>query len=405
MVIAGRRGFVNLPTTNQDDRDEAIDDALADHPDNGDLIAGVVTSVNAKQVVVTFVNADPATITGDGLRFPAAGLRSNASAAVRLKPGSIVRVVQDAKGNWSITQLPQVEGALVSLVPQDGAIRALIGGFDYNKNKFNHVTQAWRQPGRVSSRSSIRRRWKGLGPATIINDAPLYFPPTTPGGDAWEPKDDDQPDGPMSMRTALQKSKNLVFDPYPFLHRHEVRAGLRHAEVRFRCRQDAAVPAACAGRRSCHPAATGRWIFGVRQRRLADQSVPDWRSADAHGTVISRANPLIAGSNAPQTLEPRNAYVMNSLLHSVATGGTGAGTNVLKRNDLQGKTGTTNDAKDGWFAGYQHQLVAVAWMGWTSRSRSAAESLAHSLRCRSGWSSCNGRLPRSRSSKWRCPMV
>src|SRR6202049_1320875 len=206
----GPEGFVNLPP-NQDDRDEAIDDALADHPDNGDLIAGVVTSVNPKQVVVTFVNADPATVTGDGLRFAAAGLRSNASAGGRLQPGSIVRVVQDAKGNWSITQLPQVEGALVSLVPQDGAIRALIGGFDYNKNKFNHVTQAWRQPGSSFKpfiySASIE---KGLGPATIINDAPLYFPPTSPGGQAWEPKDDDQPEGPMSMRTALQKSKNLV---------------------------------------------------------------------------------------------------------------------------------------------------------------------------------------------------
>jgi len=174
----GPEGFVNLPT-NQDDRDEAIDDALADHPDNGDLIAGVVTSVNAKQVVVTFVNADPATITGDGLRFVAAGLRNNASAAVRIKPGSIVRVMQDAKNNWSITQLPQVEGALVSLVPQDGAIRALVGGFDYNKNKFNHVTQAWRQPGSSFKpfiySASLE---KGLGPATIINDAALYFPPT-----------------------------------------------------------------------------------------------------------------------------------------------------------------------------------------------------------------------------------
>jgi penicillin-binding protein 1A len=127
---------------------------------------------------------------------------------VRLKPGSIVRVVQDAKGNWSITQLPQVEGALVSLVPQDGAIRALIGGFDYNKNKFNHVTQAWRQPGSSFKpfiySASLE---KGLGPATIINDAPLYFPPTSPGGDAWEPKDDDQPDGPMSMRTPCRSRR------------------------------------------------------------------------------------------------------------------------------------------------------------------------------------------------------
>jgi penicillin-binding protein 1A len=360
----GPEGFVNLPT-NQDDRDEAIDDALADHPDNGDLVAGVVTSVNAKQVVVTFVNADPATITGDGLRFVAAGLRSNASAAVRIKPGSIVRVMQDAKGNWSITQLPQVEGALVSLVPQDGAIRALVGGFDYNKNKFNHVTQAWRQPGSSFKpfiySASLE---KGLGPATIINDAPLYFPPTTPGGQAWEPKDDDQPDGPMSMRTALQKSKNLV--SIRILSYIGTKYAQDYVTKNFGFDVDKTPPylplALGAGLVTPLQLAGGYSVFANGGSRINPYLIGE--VADARGTVISRANPLIAGSNAPQTLEPRNAYIMNSLLHSVATGGTGAGTNVLKRNDLQGKTGTTNDAKDGWFAGYQHQLVAIAWMGY-----------------------------------------
>jgi penicillin-binding protein 1A len=360
----GPEGFVNLPP-NQDDRDEAIDDALADHPDNGDLIAGVATSVSAKQVVVTFVNADPATITGDGLRFVAAGLRSNASAAVRIKPGSIVRVVQDAKGNWSITQLPQVEGALVSLVPQDGAIRALVGGFDYNKNKFNHVTQAWRQPGSSFKpfiySASLE---KGLGPATIINDAPLYFPPTTPGGDAWEPKDDDQPDGPMSMRTALQKSKNLV--SIRILSYIGTKYAQDNDTQKIGFDVDKTPPylplALGAGLVTPLQMAGGYSVFANGGSRINPYLIGE--VADARGTVISRANPLIAGSNAPQTLEPRNAYVMNSLLHSVATGGTGSGTNVLKRNDLQGKTGTTNDAKDGWFAGYQHQLVAIAWMGY-----------------------------------------
>jgi penicillin-binding protein 1A len=360
----GPEGFVALPT-DADDRDEAIDDALADHPDNGDLVAAVVTSVNAKQVVVEFVNGDPATISGDGLRFAATSLRSNAPNAVRIKPGSIVRVIKDANNNWSITQLPQVEGALVSLVPQDGAIRALVGGFDFNKNKFNHVTQAWRQPGSSFKpfiySASLE---KGLGPATIINDAPLYFPPTSPGGQAWEPKDDDQPDGPMSMRTALEKSKNLV--SIRILSFIGTKYAQEYVTQKFGFDVDKTPPylplALGAGLVTPLQLAGGYSVFANGGSRINPYLIGE--VDDARGAVISRANPLVAGANAPQSLEPRNAYVMNSLLHSVATSGTGAGTSVLKRDDLSGKTGTTNDAKDGWFAGYQHQLVAIAWMGY-----------------------------------------
>ncbi|MGA3246745.1 MAG: transglycosylase domain-containing protein, partial [Paraburkholderia sp.] len=206
----GPEGYVDLPPPG-DDRDQAIDDALTDHPDNGEIVAAVVTAAGPKEVTAQFLDGTEATINGDGLRFVTTALSARATAAQRIKPGSIIRVVADDQGNWQITQLPQVEGALVSLTPQDGAIRALIGGFDFNKNKFNHVTQAWRQPG-SSFKPFIYSAAldKGLGPATIINDAPLYFPPSSPGGDPWEPKDDDQPDGPMPMRVALEKSKNLV---------------------------------------------------------------------------------------------------------------------------------------------------------------------------------------------------
>jgi penicillin-binding protein 1A len=360
----GPEGFVNLPP-DADDRDEAIDDALSDHPDNGDLVAAVVTSASPKQVVAEFVNGDQATITADGLRFVAAGLRTNATQALRIRPGSIVRLVKDAKDNWTITQLPQVEGALVSLVPQDGAIRALIGGFDFNKNKFNHITQAWRQPGSSFKpfiySASLE---KGLGPATIINDAPLYFPPAGPGQDAWEPKDDDQPEGPMSMRAALEKSKNLV--SIRILSFIGTKYAQEYVTKNFGFDVDKTPPylplALGAGLVTPLQLAGGYSVFANGGSRINPYLIAE--VADARGAVISRAAPLVAGSNAPQTIEPRNAYVINSLLHSVATAGTGAGTNVLKRNDLEGKTGTTNDAKDGWFAGYQHQLLAVAWMGY-----------------------------------------
>jgi penicillin-binding protein 1A len=360
----GPEGYVELPPPG-DDRDQAIDDALTDHPDNGEIVAAVVTDANPKQVQAQFVDGTEATVNPDGLRFVAAALGPRATAALRIKPGSIVRLMADDKGNWQITQLPQVEGALVSLTPQDGAIRALVGGFDFNKNKFNHVTQAWRQPG-SSFKPFIYSASldKGLGPATIINDAPLYFPPSTPGGDAWEPKDDDQPDGPMPMRVALEKSKNLVsIRILSFI-------GTKYAQdfvtQRFGFDADKTPPylpmALGAGLVTPLQSAGAYSVFANGGYRINPYLISE--VTDARGDPVSKAQPLTAGRDAPRTIDPRNAYIMNSLLHSVATAGTGAGTNVLKRSDLQGKTGTTNDAKDGWFAGYQQSLVAVAWMGY-----------------------------------------
>ena len=168
---------------------------------------------------------------GDGLRFASFALGPRAQPNQRIRPGAIIRVVKGDDGSWSITQLPQVEGAFVSVVPQDGAIRALVGGFDFNKNKFNHVTQAWRQPGSSFKpfiySASLE---KGLGPATVINDAPLFFTAAETGGQAWEPKNYGGGfDGPMTMRTALQKSKNLVSIRILQPDRSEVCAGVHHA--------------------------------------------------------------------------------------------------------------------------------------------------------------------------------
>lgn len=360
----GPEGFVELPAPG-DDRDEAIDDALADHPDDGELVAGVVTDASPKQVTVQFVDGGTAKITGDGLRFVASALSARASQTQKIRPGSIVRVMPDAKGNSQITQLPQVEGALVSLSPQDGAVRALVGGFDFNKNKFNHVTQAWRQPGSSFKpfiySASID---KGLAPSTIIDDAPLYFPPSSPGGQPWEPKDDDHPEGPMSMRVALEKSKNLV--SIRILSYVGTKFAQDYVTQRFGFDADKTPPylpmALGAGLVTPLQSAVAYSVFANGGYRVNPYLIAE--VDDARGQPISKAQPIVAGRDAPRSISAGNAYLMNSLLHSVATAGTGAGSNVLHRTDLSGKTGTTNDAKDGWFAGYQPTLVAVAWMGY-----------------------------------------
>ncbi|MGH8781931.1 penicillin-binding protein 1A [Paraburkholderia sp.] len=360
----GPEAFIDLPT-DADDREQAIDDALLEHPDNGEIIAAVVTAATPKQVQITFIDGNTATIEGDALRFAAFSLSARAQPNQRLRPGAIIRVVKGDDGNWSITQLPQVEGAFVSVVPQDGAIRALVGGFDFNKNKFNHVTQAWRQPGSSFKpfiySASLE---KGLAPATIINDAPLFFSAAETGGQAWEPKNYGGGfDGPMTMRTALQKSRNLV--SIRILNQ----IGTKYAQqyiTRFGFdadRHPAYLPMALgAGQVTPLQMAGAFSVFANGGYRVNPYLIAE--VTDQRGIVVAHAQPLVAGESAPHAIDARNAYVMNSLLQSVAQRGTGAKSNVLKRTDLAGKTGTTNDSRDAWFAGYQHTLTAIAWIGY-----------------------------------------
>ncbi|WP_462126181.1 penicillin-binding protein 1A [Burkholderia stabilis] len=360
----GPEGFIELPA-GADDREQAIDDALLEHPDNGELIAAVVTAASPRQITVAFIDGSNATIDGDNLRFASGALAANAQPNRRIRPGAIVRVVKNDAGKWSITQLPQVEGAFLSIVPQDGAIRSLVGGFDYNKNKFNHVTQAWRQPG-SSFKPFIYSASldKGLGPATVINDGPLYFSAAETGGQPWEPKNYGGGfEGPMSMRTALQRSRNLV--SIRILNH----IGTKYAQqyiTRFGFdaeRHPAYLPMALgAGQVTPLQMAGAYSVFANGGYRVNPYLIAE--VTDPNGAIVARAQPLVAEQNAPRAIDARNAYVMNSLLQSVAQRGTGARTNVLKRTDLAGKTGTTNDSHDAWFAGYQHTLAAIAWIGY-----------------------------------------
>ncbi|MEB0013689.1 penicillin-binding protein 1A [Glaciimonas sp. Gout2] len=357
----GPEGLIVLPS-NGDERDDAVGDALDNKPDNDDIVPGVVLSADSKQVQVMLRNDTVVTVSGEGLRFAAAALSPKAAKNNRIQPGSVIRVMQSPKG-WQITQLPSVEATLVALTPQTGAIKTLIGGFDFNQNKFNHVTQAWRQPGSTFKPFIYSAALeKGFGPASIINDSPVSFP-GGPGQPNWEPKDDDTPDGPMPMRTGLQRSKNLV------TVRLMDAIGAKYAQdfvtTHFGFDRDKIPPylptALGAGQTTPLQLAGAYAVLANGGYRVNPYLISE--VVDAHGVALSRAQPEIAGQNATRVLDARNSYVMTSLLQSVAQRGTGAGTNVLGRTDIAGKTGTTNDAFDGWFAGYQNSLVAVAWMG------------------------------------------
>ena len=196
---------------------------------------------------------------------------------VKIRRGAVIRVAKTPKGAWEMAQLPEVEGAFVGLDPRDGAIRALVGGFDFGKNKFNHVTQAWRQPG-SSFKPFIYSAAleKGFTPATVVNDAPLFFDAGTTGGQPWEPKNyDGNFEGPMTLRTRAGEVEEHGDDPRPAIHRHPLRAGLDRAASASTRDKQPRLPADGAGRRLGHAAC--RWPPPTRCSPMAaTASIPTW---------------------------------------------------------------------------------------------------------------------------------
>jgi penicillin-binding protein 1A len=358
----GPEAFIELPR-GEDERAQAIDEALLKHPDSDDLQAAVVLSVSPKSVRAEMRSGDVIDISGEGLRFAASAL--SAKAKNRIRPGAVIRVTQDAKKKWAIMQLPEVAAAFVAINPRDGSIRAMVGGFDFALNQFDHVTQAWRQPGSTIKPFIYSAALeKGFSPSTMINDAPLTEEVPN-NGQAWNPGNDDgNYEGPVTMRTGLKKSKNMVsirilreITPSyarDYIARFGFDANKHPANLTMTLGTGAVTPLQMAGAYAVF--ANG----GFQVTPYLIQKV-----VDARGNVLTESKPVSAGDEATRVLDPRNAFIMDSMMRDVVRSGTGymAG-QKLGRRDLAGKTGTTNDAMDGWFAGYGGDTVAVAWMGY-----------------------------------------
>jgi penicillin-binding protein 1A len=360
----GPEKFVTL-SSNPQEADDAIDEALDEHPDNGDVMSAVVLDATAKMVRAKRQGGELVEITGDGLKPAQSGLSDKAPPNIKIRRGAIIRVTKASKGAWEITQLPEVEGAFVAMDPRDGSIKALVGGFDFNKNKFNHVTQAWRQPG-SSFKPFIYSAAleKGFTPATVINDAPLFFDAGVTGGQPWEPKNYDGTfEGPMSLRRGLAKSKNMI--SIQILRS----IGTQYAQdwaTRFGFDAERHPPyltmALGAGSTTPMQMAVGYSVFANGGYRVNPWLVT--KVSEQRGRVLaeSHAAPL---ENSERAIDARNAFIMTSLLQEVTRSGTAARAQAtLKRPDIYGKTGTTNDSMDAWFAGYQQTLTAVTWIGY-----------------------------------------
>jgi penicillin-binding protein 1A len=363
-IYRGPERFITL-TASPQETGEAVDDVLDEHPDNGDVMSAVVLEADAKRIRAMRQGGELLEITGDGLKPAQSGLSDKAQPNIKIRRGAIIRVAKTQKGAWEITQLPEVEGAFVSVDPRDGSIKALVGGFDFAKNKFNHVTQAWRQPG-SSFKPFIYSAAleKGFTPSTVINDAPLFFDAGVTGGQPWEPKNYDGTfEGPMTLRRGLAKSKNMIsIQILRSIGTQYAQEWISHFGFDPEKHPPYLTMALGAGSVTPMQMAVGYSVFANGGFRVNPWLVS--RVVEQRGKMLIESKTPVL-SESQRAIDARNAFLMTSLLQEVTRSGTAARAQAtLKRPDVYGKTGTTNDSMDAWFAGYQPTLTAVTWIGY-----------------------------------------
>ncbi|HQU16788.1 MAG TPA: PBP1A family penicillin-binding protein [Gammaproteobacteria bacterium] len=400
----------------------AMDKALQRLSTIAGLVPGVVSGVGVNSIQVYLGAGKQVTVGWSGLSWARPYVDQDhtgpvpANAAQIAKLGDVVRIQHLANGSWRLAQIPKVQGALVSIAPRDGAIRALVGGFSFRLSHFNRVTQAYRQPG-----SSFKpfvysaALAKGFTAATMINDAPVVLPAGQ--GFDWRPEDYEKTFlGPVLLQTGLIDSLNLVsirilqdigvdyarqyaarfgFDPARIpdnltlvlgsgsisplesARAYSVFAngGFRikpwfinrivdqQGNVVFQSDPEVACPD-CPVSEPPQPAAAGAGAAALpasaEDATVSDATVSDATASDA---TAAAAAPPAAPRPAPRAISAQNDYLMVQMLHRVIQHGTGQAARALGRNDLAGKTGTTNRQRDAWFAGFNPALVTVSWVG------------------------------------------
>jgi len=352
--------------------DDAPDDPITDQiimsgfdglSDFGDLQAAIVTKVESDQIKVKLRNGNDIEFNGNELSWVHKYLITGGNQ--QIKRGAVIRI-RNINDKWIITQTPGVEGGLIALDPNNGAIKALIGGFDFTRNNFNHITQAMRQPG-SSFKPFIYSAAldKGFSANTIINDSPICFPTGGEDNGEWCPRnDEDDFLGPISFREALTRSINIV--TIKILNQITPPYAIAYISNKFGFNKTQFQPylTMALGANEVTPLQMAEAYAVFANGGYSVQPYLIKTITDNNGTIIAKTQPNNIHNQQP-VIDPRNAYIMNSILQDVVRYGTGARAYAeLKRNDIAGKTGTTTDAKDVWFDGYTPNLVTITWMGY-----------------------------------------
>ncbi|WP_297486187.1 penicillin-binding protein 1A [Ferrovum sp.] len=359
----GPEATLDLPSSGATIAD--FEESLEDLEITNELYPAVVESASEKEVSAYIKNVGPVILKDGALIFARASLNPKTSADRRIRRGSLIRVMRNDKSGWVIVQYPKAEAALVSLDTHNGAIRALVGGFDFNRTKYNHVIQAYRQPG-SSFKPFIYSAAleKGFTPFTLVDDSPIVIhDPNENGGETWEPHNyENEYLGPIRLRVGLAESKNMV----AIRVLKAIGPGYAQAYVKrfgFEANRQPAYLSMALGAGAATPLqmATAYAVFANGGFRVKPYFID--QILDSNGKPLGRTQPILAGEGAEQVIDPRNAFVMTSMMKDVIRMGTATRALSLGRQDLAGKTGTTNDHVDAWFCGFQPSLVAVAWVG------------------------------------------
>jgi penicillin-binding protein 1A len=381
---------------------------LESFPVIGNLYPALIMQINEKSITCYLSGIGLIDVEWSGLEWARAHLSENRrgakpkSASEFLKTGDVIRLSEDSEGNWKLAQIPEVEGGFVSMDPNDGSTLALVGGFDFQRSKFNRVTQAFRQPG-SGFKPFIYSAGLAAGntAATLINDAPVVF--EDPGvEDVWRPENYSHKSyGPTRLREALTHSRNLV--SIRLLHAIGIPFAMEHIKkFGFNIDELPKNLSLSLGSATLSPwqMASAYCVFANGGYKVEPYLIESITTSDDE--IIYQAEPATVcrvcieqeddpvddfpGNDLPdekylsdeisvldqpgnkpiyakRVVDERNIWIMNSITRDVIKHGTGRRALVLKRQDMSGKTGTTNDQRDAWFFGYNADIVGVAWTG------------------------------------------
>ena len=362
----GPEAFIKLPN-DPNSANEVIADKLSSVSDSLDILAGIVTKIEKNKITVSRGENIPIILKRSNTKFAEKFFTKQTPQKKRIRRGSLIRIKPSNENNkeYEITQLPEAQAALVAVQTNNGAIRALVGGFDFQSNKYNRVTQAYRQPGSAIKPFIFGAALeKGFSPKTLINDLPINFSPESTGGTLWEPKNfNNLYLGPISMKEALTKSQNMVsirivkkITP-KFSQDYISRFG-------FEAKKNPPLFSLALGAGAITPLQLVAGYSSIANGGFFIKPYFIDRILDYSGNLVRRYEPLLAGNEKYRIIDARHAYILHNMLSDVVDSGTARKAKVLERPDLAGKTGTTNDAIDAWFAGYQPAISAVTWFGY-----------------------------------------